>query len=176
MPRSLRAYGLAAAVGTLLLSGLASAWTPYGEGVPGGFGPLGPQPLPFPGMPWEGGTLPMPEPGFPPGFASLGGPPRFSLARTATEEAYLLDIRLHGWTPEQVQIEVQGPWLRIQIRDEREEQYQEDRDAGGGTIHRYRYSFGQRVRRLPLPRDADTEAMIRENRASEVRITLPRRR
>ncbi len=100
--------------------------------------------------------------------------PHFSLSRYVTGETYILDIRLHHLRPEQVQVEVKPPWLIIRTDHRQAEQQASGFPEGWRFVRRYRAA--QQMRRVTLPPDADADALRREDRASYIRIQVPRRR
>ena len=98
----------------------------------------------------------------------------FFLSRYVTGDAYILDIRLHYLKPEQVQVEVQPPWLIIRADHRRIAQQEGDLSKGWRFVRRYRYA--QQTRQVTLPPDADTAGLTREDQAGYIRIQVPRRR
>ncbi|MEA3275241.1 MAG: Hsp20/alpha crystallin family protein [Pseudomonadota bacterium] len=213
----------------ILLSGTATAWTPYGggpydpgssqPGAPGqdpgfgyglGFPPAPPYPETFGRTPYGPDLAPGypppeppaaenqtpspdsapqapgypaygPPPGYPRSFPGydrprFGGPPsRFQISRETSEDAYILDIRLSGMKPEEVQVRTEGRWILIS-QDRSEQQAQEDSfDDGRGFTRSYSFSSGTASRRLSVPRDADLSAMTREESDDSIRILIPRR-
>ena len=143
---------------------------PYGTdprfpNAPYGFGPQ---------MPGAGFIPEFWTPNYPEQFGTTAGPPRFFLSRSATSDAYVLDIRLENMEPTQIQVDIQGPWIRISSQNTREDVSEERFDDGRGFMRSYSYSSGSNSKRIPMPRDADPAAMTREDTADSVRITLPR--
>ena len=155
---------------------------PYPSMPSYGIPPYGTDPK-FPGTPY-GYPPQMPGPGFLPELGQPGSPspfgtpgrqPRFTLSRSATSDAYILDIQLHNMEPTQVQIDIQGQWIRVGSTDTREDIREESFDAGRGFMRSYSYSSGSSAKRLVLPRDADPAGMTREDAAGSVRISIPRK-
>lgn len=152
------------------------------SGAPGSGYPPYPAGPAFPRAPYDYAT-PMPGAPFGSGIAPpdgaaesprIGGPPRFSLSRSSTSDAYIIDIRLDDMEPTQLQVDVQGPWIRIGRQDTREDMREERFDDGRGFVRSYSYSSGSNSRRISLPRDADPDAMRREDAGNSVRIIIPR--
>jgi hypothetical protein len=129
-------------------------------------------------------------PGFgsqPPGYPPFGPPPGFGgferrgpagpggISRQATEDAYILEIPLEGMKPEDIQVSTQGRWISISRGQTAQQTRQETFDQGRGYVRSFSYSTGSGARRLTLPRDADPEAMSREDGEDAVRILIPRR-
>ena len=84
---------------------------------------------------------------------------------------YYIFIELAGIKPEEVDIQRQGPQIRIrQVRGRMEE---------SETANSYRSyeSFSSFSRRLTLPPDADPDEskMQRENKENVIRVTIPKR-
>ncbi len=160
-----------------LLPTLACAWTPYGYGPgpdqrmpgpvdqgPGAMGPMGPMGEPM-GGPMD---APMDRP--------MGGPRATGLRMTqsATDDAYVLDIQLTGIRPDQVKVEVRGPWLLVTQETSAETSREETFGDGRGYSRSFSYSSGRTSRRLPIPRDADPAALQRQDTADAVQIRIPR--
>jgi HSP20 family molecular chaperone IbpA len=93
-----------------------------------------------------------------------------------TEDAYLIDIPLHGASADQLQIDAEGNWLRITRDSSRQETREDSFDDGRGFARRYSFSSGRTSRRVGLPMDADLDAMTREETESGLRLRIPRRR
>ncbi len=151
---------------TLMAPALALAWAaPYY-----GYGPL---------PPGQGGALPdFPAPptlSSPdrPGFPRAGGPLRFN--QTVTAEGYILEIPLDGLKAEDIQVQIDGRSLRLSRDTSTQKTREETLGDGQGYLRSYSFSSGRSSHRLPLPPDAEGEAMRREDGAEQVRIIIPRR-
>ena len=117
-------------------------------------------------------------PGFPgyqrpaPGWVSRHHHGGVRLERDSTPEGYLLKIYPTGdLDPQAIQISVQGRSLRIEV-DQSMQQEENDRDRGYFSFSRSSSHF---LRRLTLPRDADTEHMKRSVKDGVINLLLPRR-
>jgi hypothetical protein len=95
-----------------------------------------------------------------------------SIARRATPDAYLVEIRLANIDPEQVQVISRGRGLRIAYRT-RAEEYRED-SFGAGYGRGYSVVSGSASQRLTLPPDADVAAMSREVTSDGIQLRIPR--
>lgn len=152
----------------LLLPGLAAAWTPYPYAYPPTFGPGYDRPA----------------------YAPPSRPAGLRVTREADQDAYHLNIEVTGTQPQDVQVRTEGRWILISL-DRSAEETRQDTDSypdpmspsgpgpyerGGYYMRSYQMSSSRMNRRLTLPRDADAEAMTREDGEHQVRITIPRRR
>ena len=91
-----------------------------------------------------------------------------------TEDQYLLIIDLDGLPPENVQVRPFGRSLVVRTRTDARTHRSESLDDGRGYRESYRISTGSRTRRLPVPPDADLAGLVREERAQQVRVMIPR--
>ena len=123
------------------------------------------------------GSWPAPSWGYPDtGRRGFGAPPGFRIKRSTSEDAYGLTIELQGMSPEEVQIETGGQWLRIS-RESSAHQVQKDSfDDGRGFVRSFSYSTGTSSRRLSVPGDGDLSAMSREDGEGSIHIRIPRHR
>jgi len=153
----------------------APAYPPFGLGYQPDY------PAPAAAGPAPAGSAPAYPPfqppfGFPgadrPGFGPRSG---FEIARETAEDAYILNIRLSGMKPQEVQVRTEGRWILVS-KDRSLQQVQEDSfDDGRGYSRSFSYSSGTATRRFTVPRDADPAAMRREDSEGAVRIVIPRR-
>jgi HSP20 family protein len=109
------------------------------------------------------------------GFAQYS--PRFPVAAPAsplpldirqTEDAYVIEASVPGFTPEQVKVTVDQNWLVIQA-----DRSQESEAAEGGWVRRERRSASAQ-RRLALPEEVDVENVSASFVNGELVITVPR--
>ncbi|WP_296696121.1 Hsp20/alpha crystallin family protein [Thiocapsa sp. UBA6158] len=196
----MRIAHLTVAVLIIVASAPTFAWGPYGPPPPGaaylpapssgGWG--GPGPFGDPNMPygWEPfgpapfmGTPALPAPWSNPFAAQSNAPSaqpaassrqarHLSIARRATPDAYLVEIRLANIDPAQVQISSRGRGLRIAYRT-RAEEYREN-GFGAGDGRGYSVVSGSASQRLTLPPDADVAAMSREVTSDRIQLRIPR--
>ena len=196
----MRIAHLTVAVLIIVASAPTFAWGPYGPpptgpaypAVPwsGGWG--SPGPFADPGMPYGPESFGPPPFIDPPGLpappsdplAGRSDPPpaqpaawsqrgrHLSIARRATPDAYLVEIRLANIDPEQVQISSRGRGLRIAYRT-RAEEYRDD-SFGACYGRGYSVMSGSASQRLNLPPDADMAAMSREVSSDRIQLRIPR--
>lgn len=143
-----------------------SPWSDYGA-------PMTPPGREFPGY----RSAPGPSRGYAgSGARSFGPPPGFRISRATSEDAYTVTIYLEGVTPEEIQVEARGQWIRVS-RDSSAQSVQEDSfDDGRGFMRSFSYSTGTSSRRLSVPRDGDLTAMSRDDGEKSIRIRIPRHR
>ncbi len=107
------------------------------------------------------------------GFARSYGRLRFT--QSVTEEGYVLEIPLNGIKAEEIQVDLDGRSIRLSRDASAKKSREETLDDGRGYMRSYSYSSGRSSRRVPLPQDADGNAMRREDSAEKVRVIIPRR-
>ena len=196
----MRIAHLTVAVLIIVASTPTVAWGPYGPPLPGPYAPAAPwaggwsNPGPFldPGNPYASQSFGPPPLMEPPGlpvppsnpFAAQSNAPsaqpaalsrqarHLSIARRATPDAYLVEIRLANIDPAQVQISSRGRGLRIAYRT-RAEEYREN-GFGAGDGRGYSVVSGSASQRLTLPPDADVAAMSREVTSDRIQLRIPR--
>ncbi|RKT43361.1 hypothetical protein BDD21_0694 [Thiocapsa rosea] len=196
----MRIAHLTVAVLIIVVSAPTFAWGPYGPPSPGPYAPAAPWaggwgnhgPFVDPGNPYAPQSFGPPPFMEPPGlpvppsnpFAAQSNAPsaqpaalsrqarHLSIARRATPDAYLVEIRLENIDPAQVQISSQGRGLRIAYRT-RSEEYRKD-SFGAGYGQGYSVMSGSASQRLNLPPDADIAAMSREVTSDRIQLRIPR--
>jgi hypothetical protein len=119
-------------------------------------------------------------PGYPDAYSSISGPgyaqtSSFQVSRETTEDAYILDIRVQGIEPSELQVTPQGQWILIRSEISQRQLQEDSFDEGRGGMRSYSFSTGSASRRLTVPRDGDLSAMRREDGEDSVRIVIPRR-
>jgi len=110
--------------------------------------------------PWYG------APGYYPG--NYAAPQRIRIATDRTQQGYVVTIRLTGYRPSDIEVVRSGRWLIVQ-RAASDQNL--DQQPGG---YSFRQSYSSLSRRLTLPRDADLEAIQREDGDGFIRLTIPR--
>jgi HSP20 family molecular chaperone IbpA len=86
-----------------------------------------------------------------------------------SEQGYEVLIDLAGLRPEDVQVSVQqGVLVIASARGAR-------RDWQGPGAFQYAYQYGHSYRRVPLPRDADTEHMTITPKEGTLEVLIPRK-
>jgi hypothetical protein len=138
--------------GLLMAAGSAQAW--YGApGGPGyGYGPYA-YPYDYPPPPSYGRSY------------QRGPSIRVNTRRDA--DGYLVSIQLQGLEPTDVTVARSGRWLIVQkIRSESE-------SAQAPGSYSYSHSYGGVSRRVSLPRNADLDAMIREDGEGQILLRIP---
>lgn len=136
--------------GLLMATGSAQAWY-GGPGVPG-YGPYG-YPYDYPS---------------PPGYSrSYQRPPSIRVQTRRDADGYLVNIQLQGLEPEDVTVARSGRWLIVQKVSSDTESEQ----APGS--YSYSHSFGSVSRQVSLPRNADLDAMIREDGEGQILLRIP---
>jgi HSP20 family molecular chaperone IbpA len=85
-------------------------------------------------------------------------------------KGYHLIIYTQGYTPDAIEVRVEGPYLVVQNQ---QSQRLENRSERGYSFTSHSTSFKRRFR---IPRDADVAAMSREESEDNLVITLPYRR
>jgi HSP20 family molecular chaperone IbpA len=103
-------------------------------------------------------------------------PGSMRIEQSATDEAYLLDIRLSGVKPTEVKIEARGPWILVTRDTSAQASEEETFSDGRGYRRSFSYSSGRANRRFNVPRDGDTTAMQRQDTEDAIRIAIPRTR
>lgn len=141
------------------------AWTAYDQAGSEGFQPQPAQPPNPSRSPLGAPARERPR---------LQGQPRFQISRDLTQDSYILDIRLDGMAPGELQVDTQGHWIRLGRNETREQVQEESLDDGRGYMRSYSYSTGITRQRFRLPQDADPSAMSRVDGEDSVRITVPR--
>ena len=94
--------------------------------------------------------------------------------RSATDDAYLLNIQLSGIKPAEVQVRAQGPWVLISRTSSAQSNDEETMSDGRGYRRSFSYSSGSMSRRFALPPDADGSAMQRQDADDAIHISIPR--
>ena len=166
------AVALSALLPTLAL---AQPWTPYGYGpqAPGAVGPI-----PYAGYP--GAYGPPASWAMPPDTTDRMSRrerpawPRLSLARRATDDAYLIEIQIQNIEPDQVEIHPVGRGLVI--THSATVRFSQNDALPGGEGYQSRYSLSRDTsgRRVGLPPDADLAGMTREIEEGRILIRVPR--
>ena len=112
------------------------------------------------GAPWYG----------PPGYYApdYRAPQRIRIATDRSEQGYVVTIRLIGYRPSDVEVVRSGRWLIVQRAAS-----EQDAEQQPGA-YSFRRSYSTFSRRVTLPRDADLEAIQREDGDGFVRLTIPR--
>jgi HSP20 family molecular chaperone IbpA len=128
-------------------------WTPP-------FGPRMSGPQPYRGGFGRGGPM-----------GQSGG---LRIERRATDDAYLLEIKLSGIKPAEVEVRVQGPWVLISRISSAQSEQEETISDGGGYRRSFSYSSGSMSRRFSLPPDADGAALQRQDADDAVHVSIPR--
>lgn len=145
------------ALAVLTATGAVQAYPPYDYG-------------PYPGY--------MPTPQMPPyGPFGVGGPEQrqgLSISRDADADAYYITIATNGIEPKAVQVRTEGRWILIGLDRSQQDSYQDTFDQGRGYVRSYSLSSGQTSKRFTLPRDADPQALRREDGEKQVRVIIPR--
>jgi len=108
------------------------------------------------------------------GYGGPSGP--LQISRHATEDAYIIDIRLDDMKPADIQVSTQGNWISVSRDQSRQEVREDSFEQGRGYSRSYSFSSGSASRRFNIPRDADLEALTRAEREGVLRILIPRRR
>jgi HSP20 family protein len=85
-----------------------------------------------------------------------------------TDEAYVIEASVPGYSPEQVQVTVDKNWLVIHA-----DRNQESETTEGGYVRRERRSASLH-RRLALPEEVDVERISASFSNGELAITVPR--
>ena len=138
--------------GLLLAAGNAQAWY-AGPGAPGyGYGPYG-YPYAYPQAPSYG--------------RAYQRPPSIRVQTRRDADGYLVNIELRGLEPAEVTVARSGRWLIVQKASSEEQSEQ----APGS--YSYSRSFGGVSRQVSLPRNADLDAMIREDGEGEILLRIP---
>jgi HSP20 family molecular chaperone IbpA len=94
--------------------------------------------------------------------------------RSATDDAYLLDIQVSGIKPAEVEVRVQGPWVLISRTSSAQSKQDETTNDGRGYRRSFSYSSGSMSRRFNLPQDADGAALQRQDADDAIHISIPR--
>jgi HSP20 family molecular chaperone IbpA len=112
------------------------------------------------------------------GGLGRGGPTGQSgglrIDRSATNDAYLLNIQLSGIKPAEVEVRVQGPWVLIARTSSAQSNEEETLSDGRGYRRSFSYSSGSMSRRFNLPPDADGAALKRQDADDAIHISIPR--
>ena len=137
--------------GLLMAAGSAHAW----YGGPGyGYG-YGPYAYPYDYPP-------------PPSYSrNYQRPPSIRVQTRRDADGYLVNIQLQGLEPADVTVARTGRWLIVQKVSSEAESEQ----APGS--YSYSHSFGSVRRQVSLPRNADLDAMIREDGEGEILLRIP---
>ncbi|TVQ92590.1 MAG: Hsp20/alpha crystallin family protein [Chromatiaceae bacterium] len=93
------------------------------------------------------------------------------LSQSQTDSHYILDI--DGVEPATVQVDVVGGSLVVQIARQASIQREKQFPDGHGLVRSYQWSSGSRSRRLPLPWDADPDALERQDLAAPDQDSVP---
>ncbi|MET0065178.1 MAG: small heat shock protein [Candidatus Thiodiazotropha sp.] len=101
------------------------------------------------------------------GFSQRQG---IRFARDQDETGYHLRIDTQGYTPDAIEVRIEGPYLVVQNQ---QSQRLENRSERGYSVTSHASSFKRRFR---IPRNADVAAMSREESEDRLVITLPYRR
>lgn len=155
MKRTFLLLGIAALLATLLFPGSALGWMPYyGYGTP-----------------WVGSG-----PGSGPGYGSQSHSRTFSvrLEQGADQANYYIAVHLDGIAPEAVNVNTRGRWLNISVEDTTQASSENPGNEQGGYFRSFSYSSNHMNRTISLPRDANPDAMRRENLPGRVNLLIPR--
>lgn len=118
------------------------------------YGPAGPPP-------WYG------SPGYYPG-ETYRAPQRIRIAVDRAEAGYVVTISLTGYKPSDIEVVRSGRWLIVQRAASDQDVTQR---PGAYSFSR---SYSSLSRRVTLPRDADLEAIQREDGDGFIRLIIPR--
>lgn len=132
--------------GLLLTAGSAQAW--YGG----------------PAAPWYG-PYAYPQP--PTYSGSYNRAPGIRVETHRDADGYIVDIQLRGLKPADVTIARSGRWL---IVEKTGRESSSERNEGS---YSYSRSFGTVRRQLTLPRNADLDAMVREDGEDSILLRIP---
>lgn len=134
--------------GLLMVSASVQAW--YGGPMPPWYGPYG-------------------EPEFPSASPGYQRAPSIRVQTRRAADGYLVNIQLQGMTPDDVTLTRSGRWLVV------EKVASEERTDQGEGSYSYSRSFGTVRRQITLPRNADLDAMVREDGEHEITLSIPLR-
>ena len=151
MKRTFLLLGIAVVLATMLFPGSALGWMPhYGYGTP-----------------WT-------DPG--PGYDSQSYSRAFSvrLEQGADQANYYIAVHLKGIAPEAVNVNTRGRWLNISVEDTNQASSENQDNEQGGYFRSFSYSSNHMNRTISLPRDANPDAMRRENLPDRVNLLIPR--
>jgi HSP20 family molecular chaperone IbpA len=109
-----------------------------------------------------------------PAFGEPSG--ALQISRQATEDAYIIEIRLGDLKADEIQVSTRGNWISIGRKQSRQEVREDTFDQGRGFSRSYSFSSGSASRRFNVPRDADIQGMTQEEADGVLRILIPRRR
>ena len=96
------------------------------------------------------------------------------MERSATDDAYLLNIQLSGIKPAEVEVRVQGPWVLISRTSSAQSNDEETMSDGRGYRRSFSYSSGSMSRRFALPPNADGSALQRQDADDAIHISIPK--
>lgn len=106
----------------------------------------------------------------PPGGFGYQEPRRIRVETLQTADGYVARVNLQGYRPSDIEVKVEGRHLLI--HSARSEQREERMDGG----YRFARSSQRFFKRLPLPGDAQPDAMQRTDGDGYVEVLIPRRR
>lgn len=114
----------------------------------------------------------------PPGM--MGFPPNqgIDIRTDQDDKGYYLIIRSPRLAPTQIKVTRYGDSLAIEASSNASREVTQTDPNGGSSYYRsYSYSSGSSnfYRRLPLPPDADSAAMVREDGDHQVSVFIPRK-